>query len=66
MKIGDRVTVYQDPFTALKPEGEATVVRIIEDRPCGSDCREVRAEVRFKGERLTYPRTIFLFGAEPA
>jgi len=30
MKAGDRVTIYRDPLTRQEPEGEATLIRLVD------------------------------------
>lgn len=30
-KVGDRVTIYEDPFTQKKPEGEAKLLKHLPD-----------------------------------
>ncbi len=52
---GQRVTIYEDPITQLKPEGDATLVR--EYRPDTGDGLSMW-EVQFDGEDEFVLRTI--------
>lgn len=54
MKKGDVVTIYKDPLTQAKPEGEAKLIRRIS---FGQGPLEEWL-VRFKGEWTAYPRWI--------
>jgi hypothetical protein len=55
IKKGDRVNVYQDPFTCAKLEGRATIKNIVLDE--GAD--GVRCKVIFDDERQSsYERLI--------
>jgi hypothetical protein len=50
---GDKVVIYQDPITQLKPEDEATLSSWLK-----TDGNLEQWNVRFKGEREVYPRWI--------
>lgn len=45
--------IYQDPITEKKPEGMAELIKQV-----GGDSEQELWEVRFKGEKETYIRTI--------
>jgi hypothetical protein len=54
LKKGDKVIIYQDPYTQSNIEGEA---RLINKESTGPDGEE-RWFVQFTGEREPYLRTI--------
>ena len=55
MKKGDKVIVYQDPYTRLRPEGTATLVKQL----CEADEDGMsRWEVSFPGDYGTFERNI--------
>lgn len=58
---GDTVTIYQDPITRQKPEGDATLIRCL--NPVDRDGLS-RWEVRFAGESETFERTILAIQEE--
>jgi hypothetical protein len=60
MKKGDKVMVYQDPVTCEKPEGEATVTRVLGETLWldGKGRKTFDCMVRFKGDRCTYQRRV--------
>lgn len=60
MKKGDKVMVYEDPVTCEKPEGEATVTRVLAEQLYmdAKGRRSYDCMVRFKGERQTYQRRV--------
>lgn len=58
MRPGDVVTIYKDPLTETKREGEAKLVRKISERSFAQGQVEEQWLVRFKGERSTYQRWI--------
>lgn len=60
MKKGDVVTIFEDPITETKPEGKATLIRLL-DRDMGIwEGRQFkRWAVRFHDEPCkTYHRTV--------
>ena len=46
MKVGDVVVIYEDPLTQKKPEGKATLIKLVMD-----DVEMQRWEVESLGER---------------
>ena len=56
LTTGDRVVVYQKPFTDADREGIATLIT----RSDGNDDGYERWEIRFPGESEAYYRTVHL------
>ena len=54
LKKGDKVIIYQDPYTQSKIEGEATLVSKESTGPDG----EETWFVHFQGDTENYPRII--------
>jgi len=55
------VTIYEDPFTRLKPEGQAEVLRVHDSHPITEDgvaLLEEYAEVRFLDDDFVTGRHI--------
>jgi hypothetical protein len=51
---GETVTIYEDPVTKMKPEGNAKLIRFVQALPNGLE----EWSVRFQGEQAKYFRTI--------
>jgi hypothetical protein len=55
MKPGDTTTIYEDPVTRHKPEGQAKLVKLLQSHPDGSqDWRVI-----FHGEDTPVQRRIY-------
>ena len=62
LKRGDKVTIYQDPITELRPEGTARLIRKLGHDDGGSFTLE-RWIVRFEGDGYDFERSIRVGGA---
>lgn len=58
MKIGDTVTIFQDPYTELKPEGKAKLVKCLDDRYWVDDTKYEIWTVKFNSDGYVTERTI--------
>lgn len=52
---GETVTIYEDPFTRFKPEGQAMTIDKLATGPDGEELWVVR----FIGETETYQRLLY-------
>lgn len=58
MRIGDTVTIYEDPYTELKPEGKAKLVKCLDNRYWVDDTRYEIWTVKFLSDGYVCERTI--------
>ncbi len=56
-KKGDKVRIFEDPWTEQKLEGIATITKVVSDRP-----DEMHLEVRFEKGEPSYFRRVCKFG----
>ncbi len=58
LMVGDKVTIYEDPLTETKPEGEATIKKLLSHQGTFNDRTVWRCKVKFEGESQHYERKI--------
>jgi hypothetical protein len=59
LKIGEKVTIYEDPVTCKRPEGKATLVRLVKPSQPSDEPKLEHWEVQFDAEiGDTYIRVI--------